>query len=206
MTDILQPALTRPIDDSALAALFTDAHTINSFAPTPVSDEQLAEAWNLAKWAPTAANLQPLRVVFPQSREARERLVRHLHEGNRAKTLAAPAVALLAFDKDFHELAPRVVPVKPDLRDQLAANDEARHQLGRFNGALQAGYFILAVRAIGLGAGPMGGFDPAGLDAEFFPEGDRSSILVVNIGHPAAQDSWYPRLPRLDHDEVLRWE
>ncbi len=206
MTDVLTDPITRPVDDSALAALFTDAHTINSFAPTPVSDEQLHEIWSLAKWAPTAANLQPLRVVFPQSPEARERLVRHLHEGNRAKTLTAPAVALLAVDNDFHELVPRVVPVKPELQGQLAANDELRNHLGSFNGALQAGYFILAVRALGLGAGPMGGFDPAGLDAEFFPEGGRSSILVVNIGHPASEDSWYPRLPRLEHDEVLRWE
>ncbi|WP_152361701.1 malonic semialdehyde reductase [Microlunatus speluncae] len=206
MTEVLEPTLTRPVDDAALATLFTEAHTINSFAPTPVTDAQLAEIWNLAKWAPTAANLQPLRVVFPQSPDARQRLVRHLHEGNRAKTLAAPAVALLAFDKDFHELAPRVVPVKPELRDQLAANDDARYQLGRFNGALQAGYFILAARALGLGAGPMGGFDPVGLDAEFFPEGDRSSILVVNLGHPADTGSWYPRLPRLEQAEVLRWE
>jgi 3-hydroxypropanoate dehydrogenase len=206
MTDVLTSPITRPVDDAALAALFTEAHTIKAFAPTPVSDEQLHEIWNLAKWAPTAANVQPLRVVYVQSPAARERLVRHLDEANRAKTIAAPAVALLAIDNDFHETLPRVVPVKPELRDQLAGNDEARSHLGRFNSALQAGYFILAVRALGLGAGPMGGFDPAGLDAEFFPDGGRSSILVVNIGHPAGEDSWYPRLPRLDHDEVLRWE
>jgi hypothetical protein len=139
MTDVLTDPIAHPVDDSALAALFTDAHTINSFAPTPVSDEQLHEIWNLAKWAPTAANLQPLRVVFPQSPEARERLVRHLYEGNRAKTLTAPAVALLAVDNDFHELVPRVVPVKPELQGQLAANDELTLQRRPAGGLLHPG-------------------------------------------------------------------
>jgi 3-hydroxypropanoate dehydrogenase len=205
MTDVLTAPLTRPLDDAALATLFTDAHTINSFAPTPVPDEQLARIWELARWAPTALNLQPLRVLYVQSPEARERLGRHLDERNRDKTLTAPAVAVLAVDHDFHEAAPRVVPVKPGLREHLAGNDEQRGHLGRFNATLQAGYFILAVRALGLGAGPMAGFDAAGLDAEFFPAGDRSSILVVNIGYPAGEGSWHPRLPRLDHDEVLDW-
>ena len=50
------------------------------------------------------------------------------------------------------------------------------------------------------------GFDAAGMDAEFFPDGRWSSTLVVNIGHPAGEDAWYPRLPRLEYDQVLRWE
>jgi hypothetical protein len=43
---------------------------------------------------------------------------------------------------------------------------------------------LLAVRAQGLAAGPMGGFDAEALDADFFPDGRWRSILVVNIGHP----------------------
>ena len=72
------------------------------------------------------------------------------------------------------------------------------------NAALQAGYFILAVRALGLAAGPMTGYDAAGLDAEFFPDGRYKSILVVNIGHPG-ESAWFNRLPRLDHEAVVSW-
>ena len=36
---------------------------------------------------------------------------------------------------------------------------------------LQTAYFILGVRAAGLAAGPMGGFDRAGVDGEFFADG-----------------------------------
>jgi len=44
-----------------------------------------------------------------------------------------------------------------------------RAETMQFGGALQAGYFLLAVRAHGLAAGPMGGFDKTALDADFFP-------------------------------------
>ena len=49
----------------------------------------------------------------------------------------------------------------------------------------------------------MGGFNPEGLDAEFFPADDWRSILVVNIGHPG-ENPWMDRLPRLDYQEAVR--
>ncbi|QIY76190.1 hypothetical protein HEP84_52105 [Streptomyces sp. RLB1-33] len=80
------------------------------------------------------------------------------------------------------------------------ASEALRLELGRFSAALQTGYFILAVRAAGLHAGPMSGFD-----REFFPEGRVTSLLLVNIGHPDGEDSWRERQARLPGDEVLRW-
>ena len=69
----------------------------------------------------------------------------------------------------------------------FTANDTMRTETMRFSGALQAGVFPLAVRAQGLAARPMGGFDAGGLDAEFFPDGRWKSVLVVNIGHPGPE-------------------
>jgi len=74
----------------------------------------------------------------------------------------------------------------------------------RFNSAMQAGYFVLAVRAAGLAAGPMGGFDADAVDGDFFPDGRFRSILVVNIGHPTA-DSYRDRGVRLAHTDVVHW-
>jgi 3-hydroxypropanoate dehydrogenase len=197
--------LTLPsLDDAGRALLFTDARTANSFAPTPVSDAELAEIWELAKWAPTAANTQPLRVLYVRQGPGRDRLVKHMSDGNKAKTASAPAVAVLALDTEFHEHIPTLLPFRPELKDVFAANDTMRTDTGRFNAALQAGYFLLSVRAHGLAAGPMAGFDAAGLDADFFPAGRLRSILVVNIGHPG-QDAWFERLPRLDHSDVVEW-
>jgi 3-hydroxypropanoate dehydrogenase len=197
--------LTRPrLDDAGRSLLFTDARTANTFSPAPVSDEELAEIWELAKWPPTAANTQPLRVLYVRTEAGRAKLVSHMNEGNRAKTATAPVVAVLAFDTSFHEHIPDIFPIKPELKDVFAANEEMREGSGRFNAGLQVGYFLLAVRAAGLVAGPMAGFDAAGIDAEFFPDGRFKSLLVVNIGHPG-ENPWFPRMPRLSHDSAVRW-
>jgi len=192
------------LDDSAKRTLFTGARTANTFADTPVTDAELTDIWELTRWAPTSANSQPLRVLYVHTGAGRDRLVKHMNDGNRAKTASAPAVAVLAVDTRFHEHIPAVLPYKPELKDVFAGNEALRAETAAFNATLQAGYFILAVRAQGLAAGPMGGFDAAGIDAEFFPDGRFHSILVVNIGHPGP-DAWYARLPRLDHDDVVRW-
>jgi 3-hydroxypropanoate dehydrogenase len=204
VTDIVTPPSLGRLDDAGRALLFTDARTANSFAPTPVTDEELADVWRLAKWAPTAMNTQPLRVLYVRTDEGRARLVEHMAEGNRAKTATAPAVAVLAVDTEFHERIPELFPFRPQMRDAFAADDDMRESAGRFNASLQAGYFLLAVRALGLAAGPMGGFDKAAVDEEFFPGGRWRSILVVNIGHPG-EDPWFDRLPRLGDEEVLTW-
>lgn len=197
------PTLGR-LDDEARAVLFTDARTANTWAPIPVSDEELRSIWELAKWAPTSANIQPLRVLYVRPGEGRDRLVKHMSDGNKAKTEAAPAVAVLAVDTRFHEHIPTVFPHRPELKDHFDANEDLRLNGGKFNAALQAGYFILAIRAHGLAAGPMTGFDPAGLDAEFFPDGRFKSFLVINIGHPG-ENPWFNRLPRLAHEDVISW-
>ena len=204
VTESIAPQALARLDDAGRALLFTDARTANSFAPTPVTDAELNEIWELAKWPPTAANIQPLRVLYVRPGPGRDRLVEHMADGNKAKTASAPAVAVLALDTRFHEHIPAVMPYKPELKDVFEANETMRTETGRFSAALQAGYFLLAVRAHGLAAGPMGGFDAAALDAYFFPDGRWRSILVVNIGHPG-QDPWFGRLPRLDHADVVQW-
>ena len=181
--------------------LFRDAHTANSFADAPVSEAQLRAVYDLIKWGPTAMNTQPLRVALIQSGEARERLVAHMAEGNKAKTLAAPMVAVLAADLDFHDEMHKVFPVYPGAA--AAFSDEAmRTGAATLNTSLQIGYFIIGVRAAGLAAGPMGGFDADGVSQEFFPDGRHRAMLVVNIGQPSAE-SFRPRQPRLDYDEVV---
>jgi 3-hydroxypropanoate dehydrogenase len=198
------PVVLPRLDDAGRALLFTEARTANTFASTPVSDAELSEIWELAKWAPTAANTQPLRVLYVRPGEGRKRLVSHMSDGNKEKTLSAPAVAVLAVDTQFHEHIPTLLPFRPELKDVFAANDEMATTTSRFNSTLQAAYFLLSVRAHGLAAGPMAGFDSEALDEDFFPDGRWKSILVVNIGHPG-EDPWLDRLPRLDHEEVIRW-
>ena len=182
--------------------LFREARTVNSFNGRPVSDAQVEAIYDLVKYGPTALNAQPLRVLLVRTPEARALLLPHLSAGNRDKTADAPLVAVLAYDVDFHDRLPEVFPHFPGAR-ALFLEEPSRHATGRDNAYLQAGYFLLGIRAAGLAAGPMGGFDAAGVDATFFPDGRTRSILVVNIGEPGP-DARADRLPRLSYESVVR--
>jgi 3-hydroxypropanoate dehydrogenase len=192
------------LDASAQKLLFTEARTANTFSDEAVSDEQLRAIADLAKWPPTMANTNPLRILFLRTPEGRHRLGPLMSDGNREKTVSAPAVAVLAIDTDFHDKIPELLPFRPELRDAFVADAENRERVATFNGALQAGYFILAVRAAGLAAGPMLGFDGPGIDAEFFAGRSWKTILVVNIGKPGT-DPWFDRLPRLAHEDYVEY-
>jgi 3-hydroxypropanoate dehydrogenase len=191
------------LDDEGRAILFTSARTANTFSDRPVGEEQLREIYELMKWGPTWANTVPLRIVYVTTPQGKGRLLPHLQPGNAGKASAAPVNAILAVDNAFHHHVPRLLPFRPGMRDALEADPGLRERIGSGSAWLQAAYFIIAVRAAGLAAGPMGGFDSAGLDAEFFPDGDWRSILVVNIGHPG-DSPWFDRLPRLDYQEAVR--
>ncbi len=81
--------------------LFREARTANAFTQEPVTDEQVAAIYDLVQYAPTAMNTQPLRVLLVRDGEPRERLLKHMADGNRDKTANAPVVAILAADTDF---------------------------------------------------------------------------------------------------------
>ena len=189
------------IDSYTQDLLFKQARTPRAFTETPVNDATMKAVYDLIKWGPTGRNGQPLRIVLVRSPEARERLVRHLSPGNRARTMSAPLVALLAVDVDFHDELGTISPAMTGAREAYA--DEAWRIRAATNSALlQIGYLIVGVRAAGLAAAPMEGFNTAGLDQDFFPDGRHRTLLVMNLGYPA-EDAYKPRQPRLDYDEVV---
>src|ERR1043166_2812836 len=180
--------------------LFRNARTANTFTDEPVADEHVQAIYDLIKWAPTSMNLQALRIVLVRSPEARADLVTHMSDGNKAKTGTAPLVAILAADVDFHEELHRTFPIFPGAKDVFAANDAAREQTAKFNAALQVGYFILGVRAAGLAAGPMTGFDPDAINARFSAAPAHRVLAGVNTG-VRGEPAGFARLPRLEYDE-----
>ena len=191
------------LDDKAQDLLFREAHSAASFTSEPVSDEQIAEIWDLIRWAPTGGNASPGRLLIVRSAEARERLVAHMGEGNRAKTLAAPLTVVLAADTRYHELWPKISPGRSEAAARLEDDPDARERLAMLSGTLVTAYFLIGVRAAGLAAGPMGGFNRAGVDGEFFPDGRWRSILIVNVG-VAADDGHSDRQGRLEFADVAR--
>jgi len=196
--------MSEPLSPRQLDSLFLEARTHNGWMARPVEDALLRRVYELARMAPTSANCSPMRVVFLKSREAKQRLLPHLMEGNRAKTLAAPATAIIAMDTRFYEHLPRLFPAA-DARSWFdGPGKEALAAATAFrNSSLQGAYLILAARSLGLDCGPMSGFDNESVDREFFPEGRVKSNFLCNLGYGDAS-KLYPRAPRLDFDEACR--
>lgn len=188
---------------SEMNELFTGGHTTYSFTNESITDEDLIQIYDLVKFAPTPMNSQALRVHFVRTQKGKERLLPLLNKGNKVKSESAAAVAILAFDTEFNEFLPEHFPQIPNARDFFAAA-EKRFSSAREIAILQAGYFILAVRTVGLDAGPMAGFDNAGVDAEFFSGSNWRSLYVVNIGHTDPEGQ-RPRNPRLSADIAVSW-
>jgi 3-hydroxypropanoate dehydrogenase len=192
--------------DEELALLFRDARTHSAWADRPVDDGLLRRMYELARMGPTASNTQPMRVVFVKSQAAKEKLLPALAPLNVDKTRSAPVTAIVAYDTEFYDKMPKLFPARAEMRDSLAARPiEVRERMAFQSSTLQAGYLILAARALGLDCGPMGGFDPAKVDAAFFADGKWKSTLLVNLGH-GDPSKLRPRNPRLDFDEACRIE
>lgn len=190
------------LSDGALDILFRQAHTMRRWQDRPVSPALLMAVYDLMRWGPTASNITPARIVFVVSQEAKERLRPHLSRGNLRQTMAAPATAILAYDLDFPRHVPRLYRDNPDAQGWFA-DTQANQTIALQNGSLQAGYFIVAARALGLDCGPMGGFDHDGVDREFFAGTQIKTNLLCNIGY-GTPDGWRPRNDRLTFDEACR--
>lgn len=197
-----QPARDAALNEAALNQLFTEARTRNAWSDRPVSDETLRRLYDLTKFGPTAVNNTPARFVFVTSPEAKARLNPLMSEGNRAKTLQAPVNVIIGTDNDFHDHLPVLFPHAPGARDWFL-DETARREAAFRNASLQGGYFLIAARALGLDVGPMSGFDPAAVKAEFFPEGNVEPNFIVNLGY-GTDENLFPRSPRLSFDEAAR--
>src|SRR5438874_11019755 len=106
MTTIAVPDNSQLAADDRLCVegldrLFRHARTHNFWHPRGVSDELLREIYDLAKFGPTSANSSPMRIVFLKSEEAKERLRPALAPLNVEKSMAAPVVAIIAYDTEF---------------------------------------------------------------------------------------------------------
>ena len=194
---------TRPVlNDHGMDLLFRNARTFNDWKKEEVSDVMLESLFELTKWGPTSANCSPLRVVFVKSEAQKEKLKPLLDGGNVDKTMAAPVTAILAHDMKFHDQLPKLFP-HADARSWFAGNDELITGTARRNGTLQAGYFILAARSLGLDCGPMSGFDVAGVKDAFFPNDDFEVNFLCNLGY-GDPDSLFPRSPRFEFGDVCQ--
>jgi len=190
------------IDAKSLDTLLRSARTHNVFQDKPVSEDQLRQIHEIMRWGPTSQNSQPARVVFVRTKEGKEKLKPALSPGNLDKTMAAPVTAIVAYDSRFYEHLPQTFPHNPAAKDNYGEGKEDHTLRTAFrNGTLQGAYFIMAVRAVGLDAGAMSGFNNAVVDKAFFPDGRFRSNFLCNIGY-GDHSKLFNQNPRLTFDDV----
>lgn len=185
-----------------VSSLFDDARTYGEFEDRAVSPELLRRLYDHLKWGPTSANSCPARFVFVTSPEAKARLLPCMNAGNIDKVKSAPVTVIVAGDGRFYDLMPQLYPAR-DFKTLFESDETAAQDLIARNVPMQGAYMIIAARALGLDAGPMSGFDPAKVDAEFFPDGCWQANFICNLGY-GVKAGLHPRNPRLAFDEACR--
>lgn len=176
--------------------------TVFRFAPDPLPPDTIERLYDLVKFAPTAFNAQPLRLVVVEG-ESKQRLMPYLFETNKDKTATAPLTFIAAADTNFHDHLETVAPHAPGLRN-LFLDDAYRTTVANNNAWLQLGYLVLGARALGLGVGPMSGVDLDGVTNDLLAGTSYRAIAAVNVGRPADHEgATRPRNPRLPVDQVI---
>lgn len=188
------------ISAEALNQIFREARTYRAWRPEPVPEHLLRELYDLTKLGPTSGNSSPARFVFVTSEQAKQRLLLALDPGNVEKTRTAPVVVIVAYDTEFYEQFPKLMP-GVDFRSRFAGKSTLIEETAFRNSSLQGGYMILAARALGLDCGPMSGFNAEKVNQEFFPDGKWKANFLCNLGYGDAS-KMPPRVPRMSFEEA----
>jgi 3-hydroxypropanoate dehydrogenase len=191
-------------DASLLEKMFTQARSQNGWLDRPVANALLEQIHDLARLAPTSMNCSPLRITYLVTTEAKERLRPALAAGNVDKMMTCPVVAIFATDFAFAERLPFLFP-HTDGKGFFERNPHLVADTAFRNATLQAGYYMLAARALGLDCGPISGFDAKAVDAIFFSDAQLRSNFLCGLGHgdPSKLFARHPRLSFEDACQIL---
>ena len=194
------PEAGQPLGRHALDVIFGEARTVYDWRSDPVPIATLRALYDLARLGPTSLNCCPGRFLFVTTPVAKDRLMPALSPGNVDKVRAAPVTTIVAYDRQFYDELPKLVPYG-DLRSRFVGDEALARETAFRNGTLQGAYLIVAARALGLDCGPMSGFDAEAVNAEFFPDGRWRANFLVNLGWRNSAPA-FPRLPRLDFQQA----
>lgn len=188
------------LNDDAMDLSFHQGRTVYAWLDRNVPDALLRRVVDLSQLPPTSANSLPARYVVVKSKAGKERLKPCLSSGNVDKTMAAPATLIVGYDLDFSAHMDRLFPAG-SMKSMFEKNPDFAAQSAFRNSTLMGAYAIMAARSLGLDCGPMSGFDPAAVDAEFFAGTRIKSNFLCNLGYgdPA---SVRPRGDKFAFDEI----
>ena len=187
-------------EDTFIKAVFTQARTYRFFQNKQIDKATLKQLYEVAKFAPSASNLCPLRISFVTSEAQKQKVIEAAASGNQPKIASAPVVVIVAYDSAFDKY---IDTLSPHMNaDSYREQDFAkRQQVAIENSWLQAGVLITAARALGLDCGPMSGFNKSEIDAAFYSQSSWRSAFLMNLGY-GDESKIHPRGNRLEFDEA----
>ena len=180
--------------------IFINTVTTYNYSDKVVDDGILQELYELTKWSATSFNCSPLRLVFLKSKKAKDRIDPYLMDSNKISVKNAPICVIIGMDTKFFVDLPRNFKAV-DAKVFFENNDELAYTTALRNSSLQAGYFLKAVNALGLDAGPMSGFDNKSVDDEFFKDTSIRSNFLCTLGY-GIEPKGHPRGARYEFDEI----
>ncbi len=193
--------MKNPINNSdILDQIFLEARTFYAWDDKKIKSETIHQIYDLMKFGATSANCSPLRIIFVESPQAKEKLKPCLAAGNVDKTMTAPMTAIFAYDEEFYEHLPFLAP-HVDARSWFVGKPTFIHETAILNSALQSAYFMIAARMLGLDCGPMSGFDQEKTNQTFFKGTTYKSLFLCNLGYGSSENQ-FPRAPRFDFDKI----
>lgn len=98
MSNPLSNSRTPEVD---IDPMFTDRWSPRSFAPEPLSDEELQSLFEAARWAPSCYNEQPWLFIYAVSEGDRQRFSKALVEQNRLWASRAPVLLFVVARLEF---------------------------------------------------------------------------------------------------------
>jgi len=193
-------ALKPRLDNLSIDVILRGARSHYAWSDRPVEDASLRELYEITARGPTSMNTCPARFVFVQSDEARRRLAKSLKDKNIEKMMSAPVAVIIAFDLEFWTELPYLFPHE-DRRGFFRDKEQHIHDTAFRNSTLQAAYFMIAARALGLDVGAMSGFSNEIVDEEFFAASTLRSNFLCNLGY-ADESAIFQRLPRFPFEKA----
>lgn len=190
------------IDDVSFDLLFREARTFPGWQERPVAPELLEQVYEMMKMGATSMNCCPMRIVFVSSAEAKEKLKPCLMPGNVNQTMSAPVTAIFADDLQFFTKMDRLWP-HSEVKGLFEGKEEFTEKFAFRNSTLQAAYFMIAARGLGLDCGPMSGFNNAAVDAAFLGGTAWKSNFLCNLGY-GDKSKLRPRGARLAFEEIAK--
>lgn len=185
-----------------LDQLFFNARTHRYWEERGISTGTLEALYALMRLGPTSGNCCPARFTFLVSEAAHKRLESCLAAGNVRQTMAAPVAVIVAYDTEFYEQLPYLSPHN-NSRSWFVGKPTAIESTAFRNSSIQAGYLIMAARALGLDCGPMSGFSPKEVNEEFYLDTTWKVNMLINLGY-GVEDKLHDRQPRLKFDVACK--